>query len=112
MDYTLLFVQQIIPYSILFRNEREIKYRFNQNLTTMKTIMQYIVILLTSLSCFALFSCHDENDIFSNEIGSTLEHFDGKRVSTFYLPHDSTTISNGTNSATVYLENTETLKQY
>ncbi|MBQ7041153.1 MAG: hypothetical protein IJN66_00375 [Muribaculaceae bacterium] len=78
----------------------------------MKTIMQYIVILLTSLSCFALFSCHDENDIFSNEIGSTLEHFDGKRVSTFYLPHDSTTISNGTNSATVYLENTETLKQY
>lgn len=78
----------------------------------MKTILQYIVILLASLSCFALFSCHDDHDIFSNEIGSTLEHFEGKRVSTFYLPHDSATISNETNSATVCLENTETLKRY
>lgn len=77
----------------------------------MKSIFKYIAFIVVACCFFTTYSCSDDDNIISNEIGSTMEHFKEKRISTFYIPRNNINISDTISSIIVSLENTSDLSQ-
>ena len=77
----------------------------------MKPAFKYIAYIIVTCCCFAIYSCNDDDNIISNEIGSTIEHYGEKKISTFYVPHNSTSIGSNLCTSIVHLDNAETNKQ-
>ena len=78
----------------------------------MKSISKYIYLIGIACCFFAIFSCSDDDNTISNGIGSTIEHYECKKVSTFYVPHDSASIGSDIYSTIVHLDNAETNKRH
>lgn len=71
----------------------------------MKSIFKYALFLIATYCLCATYSCNDEDHIFSNNIGSTIEYLNNKKISTFHIPRKGINVNDSISSIIVSLEN-------